>query len=468
MLYINLDKENCIPISKQIYCSIRNYILNGILKENEKLPSTRELAKDINVSRNVVIEAYEQLAAEGYLYTKKAVGTFVSAGIILETKTNESYIHEKSITEKVKRDNFISFRTGIPDLKLIPTKKWGQTYKNIVSSLSSDYMDYQDSRGSYELRYQLTNYLRRVRGVVTTPDNIIITNGAAQAFSMLSQLVGEDEYALVENPISYGISNTLNKKKVKIKTIPLDEFGIVTSKLPHLPPKLIFTTPSHQFPTGVILPIKRRIEIIKYARLNNVFIIEDDYDSEFRFKEKPIQSMQALDPDHVVYVGTFSKTFMPSLRMGYMVLPDCLYDYVKNAKYIDDIHSAIFEQLTMAKFIEDGFLDRHIKKMKSIYFKKRNKLIKALKETFKDRVSISGSEAGLHLIASFKDIYFDDLLMNKIKEDNIEITPMIKHYIKSNSDDESNYNNSLIFGYGNTNMESIEEGVKRLYKIIMN
>lgn len=156
-----------------------------------------------------------------------------------------------------------------------------------------------------------------------------------------------------------------------------------TSNLPKDPPKLIFTTPSHQFPTGVVLPVKRRIELIEYARLHDSYIVEDDYDSEFRFKGKPIESMQSLDKNHVIYVGTFSKIFIPSLRIGYMVLPDSLCNSIKNIKYIDDIHSSVFKQLAMAKYIKEGLLDLHIKKMKAIYYRKRTKLISALNEVFK-------------------------------------------------------------------------------------
>lgn len=475
MIYITLDRNSKISLSRQIYIFIRNNILNGTLPEKEKLPSTRELSKYLNISRNVVIESYDQLFAEGYIYTKNGSGTYVNDGILFSkeyavnnndntSERNKSYLPENTADEKI-----ISFRTGIPNLSSVPIKKWAQIYKEVSLSSSPAQLDYQNSSGEYELRYQLAHYLYIMRGVDTKPENIIITNGAAQAFSLLCRLIAKNQWALVENPLSYGILHTLKSNNIEMYPVPVDECGMMTSKLPKtISPGLIFTTPSHQFPTGVILPIKRRIEMIQYARMKNAYIIEDDYDSEFRFVGTPIQSMQSLDPSRVIYVGTFSKTFMPSLRMGYMILPHELCTLMEEAKYIDDLHSPTLEQLTMAKFIEEGFFALHIKKMKNIYFKRRNFLIKCLHEAFKDTVTISGAEAGMHLVVSFKDIIFDKNLMNKIKNNNIEITPVNKHYIydTNSSENKSPYDNCLIFGYGNTDFHSIETGVKLLYEII--
>ncbi|WP_088186718.1 PLP-dependent aminotransferase family protein [Desulfosporosinus sp. FKA] len=468
MMHITLDRNSTISLTRQIYKHIREAVLNGTLQQYEKLPSTREMAKYLNVARNVIIESYEQLTAEGYIYTKNGAGTYVNDGIYFERATSISSVNNRKPIENRPNKNVISFRTGIPDLASIPIKKWGQLYKSITLSVLPQQMDYQSSKGEYELRRQLSIYLRRVRGVNTHPENILITNGAAQAFSLLCQHVSEDGYALVENPLSYGILHTLESRQVKIQAIPVDEFGMVTEKLPNIPPELIFTTPSHQFPTGVILPIKRRIQMIQYAKKHNSYIVEDDYDSEFRFDGSPIQSMQSLDPTCVIYVGTFSKTLMPSLRMGYMVLPDALCAQMEETKYVADLHSPILEQLTMAKFIEAGSLDLHIKKMRSIYLKRRNHLIKCLENTFEDTVSISGAEAGMHLVATFKTINFDSLVMHKIEDNNIQITPIRKHYLL----DETNkvlkhpYNDSLIFGYGNTNILSLDDGIKRLHTVL--
>lgn len=465
MLYIKINRESVSCLSKQIYNSIKESALSGTIRPGEKLPSSRELSKYLNVARNIVIESYEQLIAEGYAYSKSGSGTYICEGVQFQKAKVDSVKKQKNINIKALNSNVISFRTGIPDLESIPIKKWAQVYKEIALDIKPSQMDYQNSFGDYELRTQLSIYLNRIRGVRTTPENILITNGAAQSFNLLCQLVSKDSYALVENPLSYGILYTLKSNNVKMEAIKLDEYGMVTSELPDNPPKLIFTTPSHQFPAGVILPIGRRIEMIKYAKKYNAYIVEDDYDSEFRFDGSPIQSMQYLDPEHVIYVGTFSKTLMPALRMGYMVLPDILCKQMEDAKFVADLHSPILEQLTLAKFIETGLFDRHIKKMRRLYLKKRNHLIQCLKTSFGEQVTISGAEAGMHLVASFEEVHFDKALMQKIESQGIQITAVNKHYMPDNHI--TTYDQSLIFGYGNTKLDEIEAGIKKLHSIII-
>lgn len=463
MIYIDVDRYRGDSLTRQIYRALKEGILSGKLQQGEKLPSSRELAKDLKIARNVVIESYDQLIAEGYAYSRSGSGTYVCEAVRLEGPTEIPAAKKRKDHEKQLRD-MISFRTGIPDLNSIPIKKWAQAYREIITTVRPAQLDYQDPWGEYELRYQLSLYLNRVRGVCTAPENILITNGAAQAFSLLCRLVSDNEYALVENPLSYGILHTLESNNIAIRPIGMDEYGMLTSELPSEPPRLIFTTPSHQFPTGVTLPARRRIELVQYARRHDTYIVEDDYDSEFRFDGSPIQSMQQLDPGRVIYIGTFSKTFMPALRMGYMVLPDSLCMNMEEAKFVADLHSPVLDQLTVARWIESGQFDLHIRKMRKLYCARRNFLIRCLKESFKDTVSISGAEAGMHLIAKFENIRFDEKRMQEIEDRGIQISAVSKHWLPVGS--YSQYESSLIFGYGNTDLKSIEAGVNRLYTIL--
>ncbi|MDD3413871.1 MAG: PLP-dependent aminotransferase family protein [Lachnospiraceae bacterium] len=464
MIHIDINRESAISLSKQIYHSIKESILSGTVQPGEKLHSSRELSKYLNVARNVVIESYEQLIAEGYAYSRNGSGTYICKGVQFE-KRETGNRKEQYERKDYSNSYVISFRTGIPDLESIPITKWAQLYKETALTIKPSQLDYQNSFGDFELRTQLSLYLNRVRGVRTSPDNILITNGAAQSFSLLCQLVSNDRFALVENPLSYGILHTLQSNHVRIETIGLDQYGMVTSELPQNPPSLIFTTPSHQFPTGVILPASRRIEMISYAQKHSSYIVEDDYDSEFRFDGSPIQSMQYLDPERVIYVGTFSKTLMPALRIGYMVLPNVLCKQMEDAKYVADLHSPILEQLTLAKFIESGHFSRHIGKMRRLYLKKRNYLVQCLKDVFGEKVTISGAQAGMHLIASFHETYFDRDLMKKIEDQGIQITAVNKHYLSSGSG--TPYDQSLILGYGNTKIEEMEMGIKILSEVLL-
>lgn len=463
MIHINIDRESGVSLSRQIYNSLKESVLSGVIQPGEKLPSSRELSKYLSVARNVVIESYEQLIAEGYAYSKNGSGTYICEGVQFK-KLEKNSKEDLQVCKKDLNMETISFRTGIPDLEAIPIKKWAQIYKEMALDMKPSQMDYQNSFGDYQLRTQLSIYLNRVRGARTSPKNILITNGAAQSFSLLCQLVSNDSYALVENPLSNGILHTLQSNHVRIEPIRLDEYGIGTAELPDNPPKLIFTTPSHQFPMGVILPVSRRIEIIKYAEKHDAYIVEDDYDSEFRFDGSPIQSMQFLDPERVIYVGTFSKTLMPALRMGYMVLPNHLRKQMEDAKYVADLHSPILEQLTLAKFIETGLFNRHIRKMRRLYLKKRNLLIHSLKAAFGEKVTISGAQAGMHFVASFRGVCFDNALMQKIEKLGIQISAVNKHYLSAGSS--TPYDQSLIFGYGNTKIEEMEAGIKILSAVI--
>lgn len=463
MIYINIARHREDSLTKQIYRSLKENILSGTLQQGEKLPSSRELAKDLNVARNVVIESYDQLIAEGYACSRRGSGTYVCEAVKLE-KPADTPGAKKGKDHKKQIPNMISFRTGIPDLNSIPIKKWAQAYREIITTVKPTQLDYQNPFGEYDLRHQLSLYLNRVRGVCTAPENILITNGAAQSFSLLCRLISDDGYALVENPLSYGILHTLESNKVRIRPIGIDEHGMLTAELPTVPPRLIFTTPSHQFPTGVTLPARRRIELVQYARKYHTYIVEDDYDSEFRFDGSPIQSMQQLDPQRVIYVGTFSKTFMPALRMGYMVLPDSLCMNMEEAKFVADLHSPILDQLTMARLIASGQFDLHIRKMRKLYCTRRNFLIRCLNETFGDAVTISGAEAGMHLIARFENIIFNEKLMQEIEERGIQISAVNKHWLPVSSN--CLYQHSLIFGYGNTDRKSIEAGVNQLKAIL--
>lgn len=459
MIYINIVRNSDRPLSYQIYLQIKEAILNGTLHPHEKLVSSRELAKSLNVSRNVVIEGYEQLTAEGFTYTQNGSGTFICDDLILYPEES-SHLSEKETEPDTAPTYQFSFRTGIPDLTQIPIKKWAHTYQQTALDIRYSELDYQDALGDYSLRMELSAYLGRARGIHTTPENIIITSGAAQSFHLLCQIISKKEYALIENPLSYGLFHTLESNHVHTENISIDEHGMQTKKLPNIPPKLIFTTPSHQFPTGVVLPIGRRLDLIRYAKLNHAYIVEDDYDSEFRFNGNPIQSMQCLDPEHVIYVGTFSKTLMPALRIGYMVLPSSLKNQIRELKYISDINSPILEQKTLARFIEERTFERHIQKMRKLYLKKRNCLIDCLKQQFSDTVQIFGEAAGLHFSASFQGIIFDHSLMTSIKKAGLEITPMSKY--DCSKSDHTWCKNMLVFGYGNTPIENIAAGVECL------
>lgn len=464
MLFINLDRRSRVPLARQIYAALRQAALDGTLAPHEKLPSSRSLAKTLEVARGVVVESYAQLVDEGFAESKNGSGTYICEGLGLADTVREK-AGRGICTQRTQPKRYAaSFRTGIPDLAAIPILEWAKLYRETAASLPAKAFDYQSPQGAPELRQKLAQYLSRVRGVKASAENILITNGAAQAFSLLAQIVPRGSFAAVENPLSRGILHTLEAKGCAMRPVPLDDNGLRTDLLPVEPPTLIFTTPGHQFPTGVIMSAARRVELVRYAREKGAFIAEDDYDCEFRFDGAPIEPMQPLAPERVAHVGTFSKTLMPALRMGYMILPAELTERLAEAKFTDDYHSPQLEQLTLAKFIERGIFDRHIRKMRRLYLKKRDCLVNALKAAFGDNVRISGAAAGLHLAASFPGTVFNPALMRKIEEAGVWAVPAAEHFIGGAA--KSPYADMLVLGYGNTAFDEMERGVGILKCVI--
>lgn len=471
MIHVTFDRESKVALFRQIYRSIRQDILAGKIKGNTRLPSTRQLSEELHVARNVILECYDQLAAEGYVYTRSGAGTYVNTGLVLSKHTAESdgfsQSKESVGSEGGKRTlTRVSFRTGIPDLSCIPVRKWGQMYHKVALDIQPEQMDYQNPQGDLHLRKALADYLNRARGTLAEPDNILITNGAAQAFHLLCQLVGTHEYVAVEDPLSLGLKNTLEKNAVSMQSVPLDENGLNPEALPQKSqaPALIFTTPSHQFPTGSVLTASRRVALMNYVSQKDSYIVEDDYDSEFRFDGYSTESIQSMAPDRVIYVGTFSKTLMPSLRIGYMVLPAKLRKKMCESKYLSDIHSTELEQRTLAEFLESGAFELHLERMRKHYHHKRNLLISCLQNTFGERVHITGAAAGLHLVAAFSDVSLQESLMEKIHRAGIEITSVESHLLDRM--ESTKYENELVFGYGNMEINTMKQGVELLAQVL--
>lgn len=306
MLWIPIDRSLDIPLIRQVYQQIREQILNGDLQSGGKLPSTRELSSELNVSRNVILEAYDQLLAEGFLVAKRGAGTFVAEGTFLEQQNKTPSFHSVNWSEdKNKDDNIINFRSGIPALDLFPRKTWARLSHTIWNDIAPSIFGYDIPEGRPELRQVLSRYLLKTRGVDCHPEQIVITSGATQAMTLVSKLLlSPDDTVIMEDPITNDIQTIFKTSGALLYPIPVDECGMKTSLLPlNNYPKFIFVTPSHQFPLGGTLPIQRRIQLINYSRRTNCYLVEDDYDSEFRYEGPPVSSLQGLDSDRVLYIG---------------------------------------------------------------------------------------------------------------------------------------------------------------------
>jgi GntR family transcriptional regulator / MocR family aminotransferase len=464
MLWLPIDRTSEIPLIKQVYNQIRSLILRGAMKSGDKLPSTRDLASNLNVSRNVILEAYDLLIAEGYIISSLGSGTYIADGVFLEQpKTKLQAQSRVTFNPDIEQFDLVNFQSGIPDLELLPRKKWSQLEQQICLDSPPKIFGYDSPEGRIELREALCCYLKKSRGVECQLDQIIVTSGAVQGLSILSRaLLSPERSYIIEDPIHREIRNIFAVNSSNIYPISVDEYGLKTELLPkNLNPVLVMLTPSHQYPLGVILPVQRRIELIQYARSNGCYIIEDDYDSEFRYEGPPISSLQGLDPNWVIYIGSFSKILFPALRLGYMVVPTVLIEQCRVLKHLQDNHTPILAQLSLARFIEEGYLEKHITKMKKIYRHKRDVLITNLRDAFHEHIIISGQSTGLHLIAEFEGIIFTEEMIALIKKTGVIVHPVEEHaFIKGF------HLNKIIIGYSHLSHQEIEKGVTRLKKAI--
>ncbi|MGE5702508.1 MAG: PLP-dependent aminotransferase family protein [Clostridia bacterium] len=464
-MFLTIDRTLAVPLIRQIFEQIRHHILTGEWKAGDKLPGSRQLAQTLGVSRNVVVEAYELLLAEGFIEGKHGAGTFVSAGAFLEQVAEKTPDSLPPFAETVMKTEgeMIDFRSGIPDLSLFPRRTWARLLQNASLTADDESFGYGKPEGRMELRSAVCSYLRRIRGVHCIPDQVVITSGTTQAITLAARLLlTSADHAVIEDPITRDIYTMIAATGCRLHPIPVDELGLCTEQLPQdVEPRLIFTTPSHQFPLGGTLSIQRRIQLIRYARQTDAYVVEDDYDSEFRHFGAPVSSLQGLAPERVIYIGTFSKILSPALRIGYLILPPALVERCRELKWFTDLHSPPHPQLALAQFLEDGSLQRHIVRMKKRYLKRRDTLIEALEAAFGKNVGIMGASTGMHLVAAFAKMTFDSRLLQRAARAGVSLYPVEWHAIRKGK-----HLNKLIFGYGHLEEAMIQEGISRLKHVL--
>ena len=413
MLTYNLDGKNKYYT---LYCRIRDDILSGNLKGGERLPSKRALALNLSVSVITVQTAYEQLLAEGYIISKERSGYFVadvdahvgagSAAVTVERRPPSSYKYD--------------LVSGSTPAGLFPFSVWARLMRSVLSQEGEHLLERVPCRGELSLRREISAYLYRMRGVTVQPARIVVGAGAEYLYGIIVQLLGRDKLFAVENP-GYGkIYSTYSLYGAKCAFIPVGANGAEVDAVQSSGAQVAHISPSHQFPTGAVMPVSDRLSLIKWARKSSAFIVEDDYDSEFRLVGKPLQSMLELCPDRVIYVNTFSKSLAPSMRMGYMVLPPELMGrflgiFSKSANVVP-----LFEQKTLAAMIGGGHFERHINRLKNYYRSVRQEVLAAICSLpFTAQVNDTGS--GLHMTVKFPSADSDDQIRRMAEERGINI-----------------------------------------------
>lgn len=466
MYGIYIDRSSSLPVTRQLCNQLRERIESGQLAAGTKLLPTRVLAKDWGIARNVVIEVYEQLTAEGYLDCRVGSGTYVADGIIPSAAATVHPVPAKMnpsiISPEPPDRTLIDFATGIPDLNRFPGKIWAKYLKEAAESSPHEY-NYGDVKGSLSLRLALRDYLFRSKGISCSADQLIIVSGASEGFLLLAKaLSAQFDSIYLEDPtidIARDIFRMMNYSLIPVQ---VDSNGMQVNAIrTFLPGHLLLLTPSHQFPSGSLMPIQRRHQAIRMAEEADAYVIEDDYDSEFRLKGIPVPPLQILSPSRVIYVGTFSKTLSPSLRIGFLIAPPKLMDAITLAKDSLNLHTPAVIQTALAAFIRDGQLERHIHTMKKLYKKRRNLLTERLVQAFGDEISITGDEAGMHLQVLFHTQKHADLPWNDTSAYGFRVERSEDYRIGDGSSE-----SGIVLGYGNLASDQITEGVSRMHRFV--
>ena len=460
MLTYFLNRESNIPLYEQLYNFIKKSIESGELKANEKLPSKRKFATHLKISQITVESAYNQLLVEGYIESKPKVGFFVLPYISLDVKRRKN--KPLSITLKEKPEYDIDFKTNQVDEDNFPYYKFAKIEKDILLEKFKDNLNNNDYFGNYYLREKIAKLLFDYRGIVALPEQIIVGSGSEHLISLLVLLLGRNNFIAVEDP-GY-LKNFKLYQDYGAKPIPitLDEHGIDISLLRSSKANIVHTTPSHQFPSGIVTLYARRIELLKWANeAADRYIVEDDYDSEFRFSGNPIPAMKGLDDfDKVIYMNSFSKSIASSFRVSFMVLPEKLVKiYQKSYSYFS-CSVPMLTQMVLGRFIETGDFERHLNRMRNIYKSKRDELIDLIKTSeFADKVDIIGEESGLHFLLRFNTVKSEKYLVEQAKNVKIRVYGLSEYYTASNKPKNDKV---LVLGYSNLKSKDFKEAIKRL------
>lgn len=490
-IMIDLQEEGKTPLYERIYQYIRNEIVDGRISKGEKLPSTRLLAKNLSVSRSTVELAYDQLLAEGYIEAEPCRGYFVCDIRALyqleqrkmpareEDAVKNDWSHGQSIdgSDSVYRRKSVSnaaakksdqleidFSPYTIDTQNFPYNVWRKLHKNVLLDDREEILLSGDGQGDYELRVAIADYLHQARGVNCVAEQIVIGAGNEYLELLLAQVLGEKKTVLMDDPTYLQAYRTFSNMGYLVKNIPAEHGSMPIEEVRREDADILYIMPSHQFPLGTVMPLKQRLELLQWAsEKEGRYLIEDDHDSEYRYKGKPIPSLQSIDHEEkVIYLGTFSKSIAPSLRISYMVLPQhLLKNYQKSCGFYSTTVSKI-QQEVLREFIRGGYFGRHLNKMRGIYKNKHDFLVSELKKRpWVEK--IAGDNAGLHVLVRVDTQMSEQELCEQAAVQGIRLMGISEHYIHKPPVSKP----VILLGYGKPEEKMILEGLNRLEQIIL-
>jgi GntR family transcriptional regulator/MocR family aminotransferase len=475
-LVIPLSKRG-EPLFRQVYLGLREAILSGAFQSGQRLPSTRDLAEQLGISRTVVLVAYDQLLSEGYVVGRGGSGTYVSPNVTARRSTPP----ERSV--KVQFSRFGSFAAaawsrvhfppprqralpydfayGRSDLQTFPLEMWRRMLLRVARSASVSALDYGAAGGNVALREAITTHVRRSRAVICDASQVIVVNGSQQALDLIARvLITHGDEVAIEDPSYQGTREILRAAGARILPVAVDRDGLNPNKLPAAA-RIAFVTPSHQFPTGAILPLARRLELLEWTKRKNAIIVEDDYDGEFRYEGQSLDSLQGLDRQgRVIYIGTFSRTIFEALRIGYLIAPKNLVSAFSAAKWLCDRHTATLEQETLARFISSGMYERHLRRVRRRNGARREALLSAIRTHLGDRVEVAGDGAGAHIVLWPKHKVSEESVIAAAAERGVRVYGISGYRVKKSS------RTGIMLGYTRMNETQIREAIRRLGEVL--
>jgi GntR family transcriptional regulator/MocR family aminotransferase len=481
---IALEARSETPKYQQVYEWFRRAILDGRLRPSQRVPSTRSLAAELKISRIPVSSAYEQLRAEGYFETFVGAGTCVARSIpddalkpaaaslaanangsrrLLKTKSQRGIsLRAQSVLLPTQTwiDTLGPFRVSLPALEHFPAELWSKFVNRHSRKLTRHQMAYANALGYLPLREAIAEYLGAVRGVRCDASQILVTTGAQLGLQLASQVLLEPgDRVWIEEPGYHGARNALRMAGAKLVTVSVNRDGLdVEEGIRRAPDaRAVYITPSHQYPLGVTMNATQRMLLLNWASSHGAWILEDDYDSEYRFGERPIASLQSLDnAGRVIYLGTFNKVMFPALRLGYVVVPKDLIEAFSSARDAIDVFSSTLFQAVMTEFIHEGHFARHIRKMRMLYMDRRTALVDAIQKEIGEKLEVIGAEAGMHLVAFLPKGVNDVAVVQRAAKAGISVMPLSFCYTRPPA------RGGLILGYGGVDARQIREGVRKL------
>ena len=475
LLAIPLSKQNG-PLFRQVYLALREAILSGAFHGGDKLPSTRDVAEQLGISRTVVLLAYDQLLAEGFTTGRIGSGTYVSSGV-----GGSRYARSEN-SAKVPLSRFGSsaaaawsgmnfpqrtrslpcdFAYGRSDVETFPFEMWRRILLRCARKAPVSELDYGPAGGDVALRDAICTHLRRSRAVVCDPSQVMVVNGSQQALDLIARvLIERGDRVAIEDPSYQGTREVLRAAGAHLLPVAVDRDGLDPAKLP-ASARVAFVTPSHQFPTGTVLPLARRIELLEWAKRRNAVIVEDDYDGEFRYEGQPLESLQGLDREaRVIYIGTFSRTVFSALRIGYLIAPKTLLPAFTAAKWLCDRHTATLEQDTLAEFISSGMYERYLRRVRRRNAARRQALLASIGKCLGDRVEVTGDGAGAHVVLWPTYPVAEEAVIARAASLGVGVYGISPYFLKQPT------RTGILLGYSRLREAEIREGIRRLGQIV--